>query len=402
MRNKLLRQSAGLGVLIALALLIAAAQNPPTRAAASLEPTTPAQMRFEGELKSKTPKMWTIGEYDVLVDQQTNVIEKRGPAQVGAWLIVWATNEPNDKLRAELIYVDRPVGQPSPTVQFTDTLTKMTNEWWVVGGNLVHISPATLIVGTPSLDCLVSVTAEEQDSVLEANRLEVIAQTPTDVSVEFEGNVEGITSDLWQVQGQEFRVTSETKIPERPTMGEYVEVEATRASDGLLTAILISIPDHAAERTMGAIIGNISPDEGDAELWDVTVVSVPSGGDPYSAFVHVDGNTIMDESQAVAEVGQWADMRTRALGSGEFAAEVIRIEQPISVTVEADLQTIGSVAGNRSASDAGIWWQVNGRTIWIPGGTLTAVAAAGEQGKVRIEGVLLGNGVVWAKRLVSP
>jgi hypothetical protein len=359
-------------------------------------------MRLEGELWRKTPDVWSIGEYDVLVGQQTNVIEERAPAEVGAWLVVGAANDPTGTLRAELIYVDRSASQPSPTVQFTDILYKTGDDLWVVGQKLVHVSSATLIVGHPTLNCLISVTAEQQESYLEATRLEVIAQSPGDVSVEFEGIVEAITSDFWQVQGQEFRVAPETKIPEGLTVGEYVEVEAIRASDGSLSATRISVPNHEAERTMGAIIGNISPDKGDTELWDVTVVSGPSGGDPHSAFVHVDGNTIMDESQAVAEVGQWADMRTRALGSADYAAEVIRIEQPISVTFEADLQTVGLASGNRAASNTGTWWQVNGRTVWVPGGALTAASAAGEQGKVRIEGVLLGNGVVWAKRLVSP
>ncbi len=404
MPRLLLRRVVGGVVLVALVLLVATAQKPPIRVAASLDPSDSTQIRFEGELKSRSLNLWSIGEYNVQVDAQTIIVEKRGPAEVGAWLIVWANQLPAGGLRAEVISVDRPAGQANPTIQFTRVLDKITEQWWVLGDLLVHVRPETPISGSPTIGSLVRVTAEQQELTLEAVRLEVLAQSADEIPVEFEGIVEELGPEYWTVQGQRFTVTPDTEIQGQPAVGQYVEVRALRTADGSLVAARIAIPNRAAERTMGAVVAAIVPQDEDSQVWDMLVFPDQLWADPYSAAVHVDGNTIVDESRAIAQAGQWTDVRARALGPSEYAAEVIRVEQPISVTLEADVQSASAAVPARAASASGTaggtWWQVNGRPVWVPGQATMTAAARAASGKVTIEGVLLGNGVIWAKRIL--
>jgi hypothetical protein len=146
---------------------------------------------------------------------------------------------------------------------------------------------------------------------------------------------------------------------------------------------------------MGTLVTGIAPQASGTEVWDVSVFPDQLYTDPYSATVRVDGDTLVDESRAIARPGQWADVRAKPLNPDEFQAEVIRLEQTVAITVEGNLQQAAIASG------AGGWAQIGGRTIWFPGQMAGNVSAAtGGQGKTLIEGILLGNGIVWAQRFV--
>jgi hypothetical protein len=157
---------------------------------------------------------------------------------------------------------------------------------------------------------------------------------------------------------------------------------------------LINVPE-TLEMTIGTLVSDIAPEASDAEVWDVSVFPDQLYADPYSATVHVDLDTLVDESRAVAGPGQWADILAKPLKPSEFQAEVIRVEQTVTITVESDLRQAAT------ASRAGGWAQIGGHTVWFPGGMAGSVSAAtGGQGRTLIEGILLGNGIVWAQRFV--
>jgi hypothetical protein len=392
---KRLRRIAACTVLIALALLAAAAQKPPAPVTAALQAPDPTQIHIEGELKNKNPTLWVVSEFSVLVDGQTQIIEKRGLAEPGAWLIIWAVSDPSGTPRAEVILVDRPAGAPAPTVQFTDVLNKIGNEWWVTGDKLIHVSPATSIVGNPTVGSLISVTAAPQDLVLEAIRIEVAVKDPSQTPQDFEGTIEAIEPNRWKIDERWVKVTlADTSITGLPALGKHAEVRVLLQGDGSLLATAIEVPEKV-EVTVGALVNHISPGASGTEVWDLSVFPAQSWTDPYSATVHVDGDTLVDESRAIARAGQWADVRAEPLDPTEFQGEVIRLEQTISVTLSGGLQQAAS------ASDAGGWARIDGRVIWLPGQMARSVSAAtGGQGNTLIEGVLLGNGVVWAQRFV--
>jgi hypothetical protein len=391
---KRLRLIAGCTVLIALALLAAAAQKPPAPVTAALQAPDPTQIHIEGELKSKSPTLWVVSEFSVLVDGQTQVIEKRGLAEPGAWLIIWAISDPSGTPRAEVIVVDRPPGAPSPTIQFTDVLNKMTDQWWIVGETLLHVGSTATIVGTPTIGALISVTADQQDSVLEAIRIEIVVNDPSHAPQDFEGAIEAMESNRWRVEGRWVMVTSATSINGIPALGKHAEVRVLLQGDGSLLATLIRVLEKV-EVTMGALVNDISPQASGMEVWDVSVFPDQLYADPYAATVYVDGDTLVDESRAIARAGQWADVRAEPLNPTEFQAQVIRLEQTSSVTVTGGLQQAATASG------VGGWARIGGRTIWFPGQMAGSVSAAtGGQGDTLIEGILLGNGVVWAQRFV--
>ena len=393
---KPLRPIAGCAVLMALALLVAAAQKPPAPVAAALQAPDPTQIHIEGELKSKSPDLWVVGEFSVLVDGQTQYVEKRGLADLGAWLIVWAVSDPSGTPRAEIIVVDRPAGASTPIIQFSAVLNKANGEWWVVGDQMVHLSPPVLsVVVTPTVGSLVTVTAEQQDSLLEAIRIETAVQDPSQIPLDFEGTIEAMELDRWQVDGRWVKVPpSDTLIIGTPAVGKHAEVRALLQGDGSLLAILIRVPEKI-EVTMGTLVTDIAQQASGAEVWDVSVFPDELYTDPYSATVHVDGDTLVDESRAIARPGQWADVRAQPLNPDEFQAEVIRLEQTVAITVEGNLQQAATASGS------GGWAQVGGRTIWFPGQMPRSVSAAtGGQGRTLIEGILLGNGIVMAQRFI--
>jgi hypothetical protein len=380
---------------MALALLVAAAQKPPAPVAAAFQAPDPTQIHIEGELKSKSPDLWVVGEFNVLVDGQTQFVEKRGLADLGAWLIVWAVSDPSGTPRAEIIVVDRPAGASNPIIQFTAVLNKVAGEWWVVGDDLVHVSPSTSIIGAPTVGSLVSVTAEQQDSVLEAIRIETAVLEPSQTPFDFEGTIEAIEQDRWKVEGRWVKVPPlNIQIIGTPAPGKHAEVRVLLQGDGSLLATLIRVPEKL-EVTMGTLVTDIAPQASGAEVWDVSIFPDQIYTDPYSATVHVDGDTLVDESRAIARPGQWADVRAMPLNPDEFQGEIIRLEQTVAITVEGTLQQAATASG------AGGWAQIGGRTIWFPGQMPRSVSAAtGGQGKTLIEGILLGNGVVLAQRFV--
>jgi hypothetical protein len=392
---KLLRLITDCIALIALALLVAAAQKPPTPASAAPQASEPTLIRLEGELKSKSATTWVVGEFSVLVDGQTQYVEKRGRAEPGAWLIVWALSSPSGTPRARVIIVDRPANVLNPSIQFTDVLYKITGESWVVGTQLIHVSPSTTIVGSPTLGSLVSVTAEQQDVVLEAMTIETALENSSQLFYDFEGTIKIIDEKRWNVEDQWFKVSAiETIIIGTPAVDKHAEVRVLVQGDGSFLATLIIVPEKV-EVTMGALVADIAPEASGAEVWDVSVFPDQLYTDPYSATVHVDGNTLVDESRAVVRPGRWADVRAESISDSEYQAELVRLEQVPTVTVKGNLQQAATASG------AGGWAQIDGRTIWFPGPMAGSVAAAtGGQGEILIEGVLLGNGIVWAQRFV--
>jgi hypothetical protein len=394
MHVKPLRLIAGCAVLMTLALLVAAAQRPPARAASALGKLASTTSYLEGELKSKDGSLWVVDQFNILVDEQTQIIEKAGAAEPGAWLIVWTISDGSDPLRADVIVVDRAANASNPRVQFTDVLNRMSGEWWVVGEQLVHVGPSAMLVGNLTEGMLVTVTAQQQELTLEAIKITVAIEDMAQVPLDFEGTIEEIETTRWKVDGRWIDLPLPDSIAGSPAVGKHAEVRALAQADASLDATQIRVPE-TLEVSVGGVVEDISPGEVGAEVWDVSVFPVQSYTAPYSATVHVDLDTLVDESRAIASPGQWADVVAMPINSDEFQAEVIRVEQTVTVTVGGELQLTAMAAG------AGGWAKIGGRTVWFPPEMAgKASAAASTQGETLIEGILLGNGVVWAQRLV--
>ncbi len=133
------------------------------------------------------PDKWQVGQFNVLLDNTTIVIQKRGKAELGAWVIVWGQQSDTGQIRAELIQVDRPASRSGPLTQFSGVLRKKTDTWWMVEQTLIEIANDTVISGNPVIGALVWVVAAQQGDTLRAVAAEVLAADPNTPLFEFEG-----------------------------------------------------------------------------------------------------------------------------------------------------------------------------------------------------------------------
>ena len=399
-------------------LLLAAAQGLPGRATAtSRTPATP-DVRFEGFLKAQGAGKWSIGDYHVIVDRQTTVIEKVGRAEVGAWLAVLADNDSNGSLHAELIYVVRPAGQNGPISQISGVLTKKLDPWWVVNGVPIQITTTTRIPEDPQVGWIVWAMAEQHGLEQWALVVEVIARSPAAVPVGFEGVIEEIGPDFWVVSRRRVELAPAMVISVGPpAVGHSVEIVATLAPDRTPVAHLARIvpPDEAVR--LEAYVAGITDQGNSHQVWDMVIFPPGQWANPVVTVVHVNGNTFVDESRAVARREQWAEVTAAPLGAGEFQADQIRLEHPIPVTLSGAL--VRMTADEREPTDvdvgaagrelpmrkmAGSWSRLQGRSVWVPQTSLDAMMLGQCQGDVVVDGLLLGNGVIWARqvRMLTP
>jgi len=377
-------------LLAALFVLLASVQTLPIGASPLLN--AQPRLQFEGYLLAQGPDKWLIANYSVFVDDNTVLLEQRGPAKIGAWVIVSATYLESGGVHADVIEVERPVGQPAPAVQFAGVLQKQAEETWSVAGTPFQLSPDARILGDPRSDDLVKVTAEQRGAVLWALEIETIARATSAAPVEFEGIIEQMAPEEWSISGSTVRIVPDTEIIGAPAPGKGVEVRAEAGADTALEARLIRVLDEPAEVTLGALVAAIVPAASGVQSWDLIVFPDRPGADPLLAEARVDGNTLVDESRAVARPGQWVEVQALPVGDDQYQADQIRVEQPVPVQLTGRVEQLADKAIGSG------WWQVAGRPVWVGDRALAAgVARAGSL--VSVEGVLLGNGVIWAERL---
>ena len=201
----------------------------------------------------------------------------------------------------------------------------------------------------------------------------------------------------WRVDDHEVLIDLQhTEIIGEPGMGKIAEVQAGQLADGRLLARTIRVVDPADEASLNAMVADIITETGNTERWEVIVFPKSPWADPTLATLHVGFNTYVDESRTTAQTGVWAEMRGAPLGTDEYQADVIRLEQPTPVIVT------GEILPPPTASAPSGWGQINGQPVWLgsvePG---MAAAQALLGGNVAVTGVRLGNGVIWAKQVRS-
>jgi hypothetical protein len=267
----------------------------------------------------------------------------------------------------------------------------------VINGEAVQVGGDTVISGDPQVNDLVWVSGEQVDNLLLANAIDKVASNATEVPVEFEGEITKISLKAWRIQDVWVMVGPWTKVIGQQAIGKKAEVKALQSDNGSLSAQLIRVVEEPSQVVLGAMVAAITSQADGSQAWDMLVFPDAPWSDPLVTTVEVDDNALVDESRAVAQPGQWAEVQAVPLDGNEYQAGVIRLEQPVSVTIEGDLQQIAAVA---SSSDTN-WRQIAGRAVWIPDQAVT-MHAAGRNDKAVVEGLLLGNGVIWATRVRFP
>lgn len=359
----------------------------------------PAAMptRLEGYLKLMEPGLWWVGDERVIVNAQTVVIEKRGRAEVSAWLVVQGQQTATGQIEAQFVIVERPAGRYGIVWPFSGILMKQAGDLWVIDNTLVRVTPETSVSGAPQPGWLVWVIAEQPSDALEprAIAIEAIADSPAQVPVQFEGVLEA-TEPEWRVSGHTFRLSEQPVRIGEPVIGQTVEVEAIVQPDGSLIAHLIRAVDTSADARLSALVADIVAQPDGEQIWDLIVFPPDAWAEPYIGAAHVGANTLVDQSRAVAQPGQWVEVQGISIGQNEFQADVIRLDQPVPAAVSGELRLV-KLAG----ADGGItrtWWTVDGTPLWIEEDRLARCASMIES-EVIIRGVRLGNGVLRVERI---
>jgi hypothetical protein len=284
--------------------------------------------RFEGFIKAKSPDKWLIGTAldgyrEVAVSPQTVVISKAGYApEVGAWIIVFSRRS-SATSQAYLIQIDRPAGAPGVPIQFTGSVMKKGDGWWKIGETPVAVTLDTRISDAAYIGSNVWVGATMDVAGLRAEWIRVL---PLQQIVEFEGILREIGAGYWIIDDHQIAIMQDTIVIGEPQVGMFVECRALKHDDGTLMALELHVgpPSLPAKRT-GTII-QIQREAGGAATWRVLLEQAEPGEYPAVASVHVDGNTWVDQTRAVAEAGQWFRLRGAPTGPNSYQADLLQVE----------------------------------------------------------------------------
>lgn len=287
-------------------------------------------IRFEGYIRVQGPTQWLVGNdlegnRIVNVNASTPIIRKNGPAELGAWVIVFASGRSDGEFDALLIVVDRPAGSLGPQVQFVGRLAKVgaaPPAWWVVDDTPIEVTASTVISGTPAADVMVGVGATMTPNGLRADWIRVLADTPV---VEFRGTLTAIAADYRIIDGRRVNVTPATEIFGDEQVGRTVECRAMLLADGTLEAIYIRVLLAESDAYLTGSIVAMGSDAETSAAWDVVLDASDPIGNPRIIRVNVDLNTWVDQSRSVAEVGRWVEVRATPLQTNVYQANLVRV-----------------------------------------------------------------------------
>jgi len=332
---------------------------------------------------------WLIRGIIVFVDASTEIIEEIGRAEVGAWVMVGATWRPDGNLWANWIRVEHPAGEPGQIIEFTGLIESIEAAHWVVGGVEVCIPSEVVIEGSPKVGVPARVRAQWLEGCWQALEIAIYPAIGDEAQVQFEGIIEAIGPSLWVISGIAVEVNADTTIAgEPPQVGRRVEVTAYVYPCGRVWGQhILVLPENDHRRAeFGGLIRVMRTDQQPQE-WEI--LRLEPGSEADEVVVLVEGNTLVDQSRAVAAPGMWVEVTARRGDDGRLWAGHIRIERPLHVQIEGTLE---------ATSPASNWWQIEGLWIYVSGQTLiVGTPLAGI--RVYVEGLILGNGCIWAERM---
>ncbi len=204
------------------------------------------KVKFEGQITEVSSTVWVIGEYSVLMDTNTQVQEKNGRAEVGAWAKVKALRRQDGSLLALEIVIERPSETHGEPVEFRGIIEQIDGAEWVVEGRAIRISEATVIEGTPEVGAVAEVKGLRlTDGSIVAQH--IFVSPPELHEVEFEGPIESFTDTVWVVDGRNVTIDAETVIEGMPIIGLTAEVKALLLPDGTILARHIRVESPEPE-----------------------------------------------------------------------------------------------------------------------------------------------------------
>jgi hypothetical protein len=366
------------------------------------------RMAFTGYIMAKSAGQWQIDSNPVAVDDQTRIDESQYPANLYAFVGLTASHRDGQAMpHADVITVLRPPSADATLVQLSGPLKNFTGEEWLVAGFTVNVSPQ-VYPEAPPLGSLVSIIAEERLTLLNAIRVEVLADNPNSVPVEFEGRITADDPDqkIWLIDNELTVAYGNASMSDIPQVDDIIEIRARLASDGKLAAERVQIKGQPAQVPLGVLVTGITRQTNGSQIWTAEAFKADGLTDPVPVQLQVDQSTWVDHRHAQPGNGQWADIKAELRADGTYHAAVVQLSQPVRVHLSGALRFLNLQGAPSSSYAAGSWLQVDGQTVWLPA---TAAGAASLKysspttlpGAVMVDGWRLGNGVIWAERLIQ-
>ncbi len=314
------------------------------------------EVEFQGRIQAKNGSRWTIAGRDVMVDGNTEMDEREGRADVGAYVEVKARENNDGSLNARRIRV-RSHEDDQPRVDWEGRIQAMNGDMWHVEGRMVRVDARTRLEtehGPMQVGAFVEVRARQQtDGSLWAERIKTKKQNDPGSSVEFSGMIETMTANHWTVGGFDVVLDANTMIDQRDgvaRVGAGAEVDATRQADGQLYANRVRIKDDVPD---GAKIEFRGPIEAmSANMW--TVAGFDLVVDDGTSFEHLER----------AALGVSAEVKARRMADGSLLAIKIDVKGN-----EFEQQREMEWKGRLERFDAHNW-TVAGRTVMLDANTL--------------------------------
>jgi hypothetical protein len=216
----------------------------PTATRTSTPSPTPAppprevKVLIEGTISEIASEYWVVDGQRIVVRTTTQVNEAAAQAQVGGWAIAHAVIEPDGQVIAQEIAVVRGPQRAPEQQEFSGVIEALGETQWTIAGQLVIVTPQTVITGVPKIGAVAHVKADKYADgrvVAQSIRAETLE------IVQFAGIIEQLLADRWVVSGQEVLIVQETQIEGTPVVGAIAEIEAVAAPDGTLTARQVRI-----------------------------------------------------------------------------------------------------------------------------------------------------------------
>ncbi len=317
-------------------------------------------VEFKGVIEAKTDTVWTIGGRDVMVDANTVIDERYGPAEVGAYVEVKALQSNDGSLYAVRIKVEAndDNDQDMPEVRWEGALEAMNGNIWTVAGRNVMVDARTRLIaeqGPMEVGAYVEVKARQQaDGSLWAERIETKLQENSNMTeVEFNGQIQAMNADTWQIGGFDVMVDANTVIDQREgpaQVGAYAEVKAYRQSDGSLYAYRIHIQNDVPDGFKIEFRGPIEAMS--ADMWTV------AGFD-----IMVDAGTRFENLERAA-LGVTAEVKARRMNDGSLLAIDVDVKGN-EIDQQREVEWKGILESFTANS-----WTIAGRTVQVDANTV--------------------------------
>ncbi len=286
----------------------------PTRTPeASRTPEDEARFEWEGVIETMSPVSWTVESRVFLIDAQTVIDTRQGPAVIGAWAEVKAALTGAGDLLARRIKIEDRVPDGAK-IEFRGPIESITPTSWVVAGRTLAIDEDTEIRNPEraAIGAIAEVKARRlDDGSLLALAIKIEGdETHMRLYVEWVVVLERFDDASWTVGGRTVQIDAATVIRGAPQVGARVEVKAQRQADGSLLALSLHVVEAESEEEWRGVVESITP-----TAWQV-------GG----RTVTVDARTVFDERDGALAVGVMAEVKALRQADGSLLALRIRAE----------------------------------------------------------------------------